>query len=584
MKTVVERLRALKLASAHIRCMPFLPLKSIIHLLEPELRPGQGQAGEAFKKGVPALHRAGRPGKSKCQTVERQEWAALQADLIALLQARAHHHVQQQRQQTEPEHEHAQDAQEPAVKAETAVSSPAPPPPQGRGGKGAVRHRRHHHHARHGAEGKGAHGKAAQAATAAETKETEATSLAAAQKQRQTHEQLILLAVMPEARVSEFVKGGGGLLAVRQVVEASKFGLQVGAPMRYRVLRNQLAAVQDKYLFMRKRFCDATDVFLANQQLRRECRQHVQLYRSGTWLEQGPSSVSPHLASADGGKGRTLVDTPTAAGHESKEALFRAPLPPPSAQPPGSSMKGGPSSKRAVRPQTGVTEGAVGSPACRLAQPVPQRVAEGLQGSLGTGIAFADDMPASPWTLGLGRRNQHHLPRAGDVSSDSDESQCSSQDSDVIKDPAALMLAKPPARARFPLDLGDAQHVFGWLQEASGVEMDLQEASRGLPGPYFQQIVSGNETEQQERSRRLMDALAEELLPVQHGALGALDSSGSCRGTARVSVDMPLHLIPPFVPVDLPSRKKVEQAVDHLQDVLLSALCRGDREQGSSAP
>ena len=58
---------------------------------------------------------------------------------------------------------------------------------------------------------------------------------------------------------------------------------------------------------------------------------------------------------------------------------------------------------------------------------------------------------------------------------------------------------------------------------------------------------------EQERSRLMMDELAEELLPVEHGALGAQDAGG--RGGARVSVDMPLHLIPPFVPVDLPSRK-----------------------------
>jgi hypothetical protein len=57
-----------------------------------------------------------------------------------------------------------------------------------------------------------------------------------------------------------------------------------------------------------------------------------------------------------------------------------------------------------------------------------------------------------------------------------------------------------------------------------------------------------------------MDTLAELMLPIEHGAPGAHGAQGR-RGTwlREVSVDcyidMPLHLIPPFVPVDLPSRK-----------------------------
>jgi len=57
-----------------------------------------------------------------------------------------------------------------------------------------------------------------------------------------------------------------------------------------------------------------------------------------------------------------------------------------------------------------------------------------------------------------------------------------------------------------------------------------------------------------------MDTLAELMLPIEYGAPGA-QGAKSRRGTSSLDVsvdcyiDMPLHLIPPFVPVDLPSRK-----------------------------
>jgi hypothetical protein len=59
-----------------------------------------------------------------------------------------------------------------------------------------------------------------------------------------------------------------------------------------------------------------------------------------------------------------------------------------------------------------------------------------------------------------------------------------------------------------------------------------------------------------------MDTQAELIIPIEHGAPGGCVSHGAQSGRgADVSVDrysyvdMPLHLIPPSVPVDLPSRK-----------------------------
>jgi hypothetical protein len=315
MKSVAERLRALRQPSSGIRSMKFLPLKSVVHLLEQHLRPAQGKAGERLAESMSNFSRQTGKIAKKCRAVEEEEWAALQADVIVLLQARARVLQQQQRQQQEEEQPNSggvihgeiyEDAQ-----AVSAVFRPAPPP-QGRGGgvKGVARHDRHH--PRRGEGGKGAHDKAhAKKGTAAEIRDDKAQRQVVAE---QTHQQLLRLAHMPEAKVDEYAKAGGATRALRHIAETH---LHVGGRRRHCTLSNQLAAMQDKYVFMRKRFCDACQVYRANQLLLRECRRQVELYRSGDWTNLSPANSLADLQDPETCGGAPAADE---TGEEGKEA------------------------------------------------------------------------------------------------------------------------------------------------------------------------------------------------------------------------------------------------------------------------
>jgi hypothetical protein len=408
MKTVSERLRALRQPSSGIRSMKFLPLKSVVHLLEQHLRPAQGQAVESMSN---FSRKTGKIAKKKCQAVEKAEWAALQADVIALLQVRAQV-LQQQEQQEQPvsgimiHAEMYEDAQ-----AVSAVFTPAPPP-QGRGSrvKGTARHDRHH--ARRGEGGKGAQDKAhAKKGTAAEIRDAKAQRQVVAQ---QTHQQLLRLARMPKAKVDEYVQAGGAMLALRQMVETH---LHVGAQGRHCALSNQLAAMQDKYVFMRKRFCDACQVYRANQLLLRECRRHVELYRSGAWTNPSPA----HLQDPETCGGAPNVGSAGQTGEEGKEAGKEPGQPTAPRRLSHADVRRGTSSNPTVATATGTAAAASGA-----AKPgTPAQRADDKDDKGGGAVATVGKFPARE---GLSRDNDANLNVVKifnqQPSSDSEESKC----------------------------------------------------------------------------------------------------------------------------------------------------------------
>ena len=370
------------------------------------------------------------------------------------------------------------------AQAVSAVFIPAPPP-QGRGGrvKGAARHDRHH--SRRGEGGKGAQDKVhAKKGTAAEIRDAKAQRQVVAQH---THQQLLRLAHMPKAKVDEYVQTGGAMLALRQMVETH---LHVGAQRRHCALSNQLAAMQDKYLFMRKRFCDACQVYRANQLLLRECRRHVELYRSGTWTNPSPADLQDPETCG----GAPDVGSAGETGEEGKEAGKEPGQPTAPRRLSHADVRRGTSSNPTVATATSTAASATAtgtaasaSVAAKPGTPAQRADDKGDKG--GGAVATVGRFPARE---GLSRDNDANLNVVKifnqQPSSDTEESKCPAENrfgicpclvyhyaschesgtwirrwhlcaalsldetganvglagSDVIKDPTALVLAKPP--------------------------------------------------------------------------------------------------------------------------------------------
>ena len=259
MVEVSKRLYALHETPNDIRSLAFLPVPDV-----------SSRLGLSWHKAPTASAAAGfhspKPRTCSRSFQEREEWDALGADALALVAMRAQHHREQQAGERDSD------------VRKTLAEQQWPSEPA------ATRARKKPSKPQETCQGDGSLANAARALTASSMHVAVVHSAAGKYVQDKLDaRRLQTVAEMGEEEVSRYWQTGDGWRALFSVLEQH---LCVGEVMRARVLRHRLGALQDKYIFMRKRTAAAHATWQAAQRLLEDGRHKVAMYKSGAWMTE----------------------------------------------------------------------------------------------------------------------------------------------------------------------------------------------------------------------------------------------------------------------------------------------------------